>query len=100
MQKGDKVNDVSPSPCPNCPRVPRRHVPSILIAPVSICLDVLPLPTATATATTGVAVLSPPLSLTPARAPHAIVKVGNLPANIASVNGGCAVAIVIAPNID
>jgi hypothetical protein len=84
--------------CPRCRRC-FRHPPSILIAPPSICLTVLPLPTAASTDATSVAALSPPLLLTPAWAPHAIDEVGNPLVNIASVNGGFAVAIVVAPNI-
>jgi hypothetical protein len=48
-----------------------------------------------------VAALSPLASLTPPScAPHDIVKFRNPPVNISFIDGGCAVAIVVAPVID
>jgi hypothetical protein len=81
--------------CCHCCRCP----PSILIAPASVCLAVLPFPTAAATAAAGVVALSPPSLLIPACVPHAIVEV-NPPINIASDDSGCTVAIVVAPDIN
>jgi hypothetical protein len=100
-KRADKISyingvDVHLCHCPCCCHC-RCCPPSILITPASIRLAVLPLLTAAAA---GVATLYPPLLLTPASTPHAIVKVGNPPVNIASVDGGCAVTIVVAPDIN
>jgi hypothetical protein len=58
-----------------------------------------PLPAAAATATAGVAALSPLSLLTPARVLHTIVEFSNLPVKIVFIKGGCAVPIIVAPDI-
>ncbi len=59
-----------------------------------------PLPAAASIATAGDASLSLLSLLTPTCVLHGIVKVSNPPVNIASIESGCAVAIIVAPDID